>query len=78
MTKHPCLYQIQLLSSPSGREVQSLYKSMNSVVELSSKKADGSPIALRANMTAVDFMASGSALANINPGQKPQLLTISL
>ena len=58
--------------------MQSLYKSINSVVEFSSRNADGSPIALSANMAAVDFMASGSALANINPGQKPQLLTISL
>ena len=51
---------------------------MYSLVELSSRKAEESPIAFRATIAAVDFIASGSALANIRPGQKPQLYTISL
>ena len=58
---------------PIGRDVQSLYRSINSVVEFSSRKAEGSPIAFKATMAAVDFMASGSWLASIRPGQKPQL-----
>ena len=45
---------------PMGREVQSLYKSIYSVVDFSSRKAEGSPMAFRATMAAVDFMASGS------------------
>ena len=51
---------------------------MYSEVEFSSRNAEGSPIALRATIAAVDFIASGSALANMNPGQKPQLYTMSL
>ena len=37
-----------------------------SVVEFSSRNADGSPIAFIATIAAIDFIASGSALANIN------------
>ena len=65
------------LYTPNGREVQSLYMSTYSVVEFSSRNAEGSPIAFKATIAAVDFIASGSALANIKPGQNPQLLTIS-
>ena len=59
--------------TPNGRDVQSRNMSTYSVVEFSSRKADGSPIAFSATIAAVDFIASGSALANINPGQNPQL-----
>ena len=38
---------------------------MYSEVEFSSRNAEGSPIAFKATIAAVDFMASGSALANI-------------
>ena len=59
--------------TPSGREVQSRNMSTYSVVEFNSRNADGSPIAFRATIAAVDFIASGSQLANISPGQNPQL-----
>ena len=56
--------KIDIVIIPISRDLQSLYRSMNSVVEFSSRKALGSPIAFKATMAAVDFMASGSWLAS--------------
>ena len=40
--------------------MESLYRSIYSEVEFSSRNAEGSSIAFRATIAAVDFMASGT------------------